>query len=222
MNDSPATFSTSAVPAGSPPKNTFYMNFRFYRLDSAYLHLMANEKVVAKQEFMATFDSVQERMPIATYALTGLRSDCDLMIWRVTPHIKDLHAMSARLQSSGLGKFFIPAASFTGTVTGNQYALPKTKVGARSAPPKILGIAPYLVVEALRGDPPPAAGNCSAGKLHIADSRSLDDQDVILACETDDPLKYRAFAAEALKGREPRATYICLQGAMREIIDSLG
>ena len=222
MTDSPATSSTSAMPADPLATKVFYMNFRFFRLDPIYLRLMANEKVVAKQEFLATFDSVQERMPIATYALTGLRSDCDLMIWRVTPHVKDLHAMSARVQSSGFGKYLIPTASYTGTVTGGQYALPKRERGRRDSPPNVLGTTPYLVVEALRGVRPPAPEGCPAGRLHVADSAGLDEQDFVLACETDDPLKYRAFAAKALQGAERRATYICLQGAMREIIDSLG
>src|SRR3990167_2752622 len=109
--------------------DTFYMNFHFMRLEPGYHRLISNEKVVAKQEFLSAFDAMQHRMPIASYALSGLNSDCDLLIWRVSRRLEDLHAMSCRLQYSGLGKYLLTTRTLLGTVSGERYVLPEPKKG---------------------------------------------------------------------------------------------
>jgi len=202
--------------------SSYYMNFLFLRLDTAYHQLMSNEKVVAKQEFLSAFDSMQHRMPIASYAMTGLKTGCDILLWRVSRRMEDLHAMSTRLHYSGLGKYLITTQSFLGTVPGQRYTAPAPKAGEE--PPVVLGHKPYLIVAPIfqptretlpKNDPSPSS------HLHIADATGLDDPDHIVAFETGDPAEFRQFA-EAWKIASNTSTYTCILASVKEIIDSFG
>lgn len=206
--------------------HAFFMNFRFLRLDFSFHKLMPNEKVVARQEFLAVFDTVAEHMPVAVFAVTGLRSDADVLIWRVTRHLTDLHAMSSRLQAAGLGRYLLPTRTWTGTVTGERYAA-KPKERGRSAEAEgdgVLGLARYLMVRAVRGEapgslPPPSA--FPSAHVHVADCTGIDDPAFVTAFETEDPLDHRRYVAASPTAIEA-ATYTCIRASMREIIDSFG
>lgn len=205
-----------------PAPKTHYMNFQFLRLESAYHQLMSNEKVVAKQEFLSAFDSMAHRMPIASYAMTGLKTDCDILLWRVSRRLEDLHAMSTRLHYSGLGKYLVTTRSFLGTVSGPRYTTAAPRVGEE--PPVILGRKPYLIVAPVfhptretlpQNDPSPSS------HLHIADATGLDDPDHIVAFETGDPAEFRQFG-KAWKIASDTSTYTCILASIKEIIDSFG
>lgn len=221
MNASQAT-SKSPRHSESPP-GTYFMNFRFLRLDPDYHKLLANEKVVAKQQFLATWDRVAEHMPVAAYAMTGLSTDCDLLIWRVTAHLTDLNAMSAQLHGSGLGRFLIGVRSWLGTARG-RYENPRAPIGKSEAPAAVLGRSPYLVVRSVRGARPesvPDPARFPAAHLHVVDSAGFDDRDFVTAFETANPLDHRAFVAAC--GPAPESvTATCILAGIREIVDSFG
>lgn len=199
-----------------------YMNFRVLRLDPAYHRLLPNEKVVAKQEFLSAFESAAERMPVAAYAGSGLSAACDVLIWRVSPHLKDLHAMTARLQSAGMGKFLSPARSWLGTVSADRYAWPLR--GGRSPGQPPIGNAPNVVVRAARrvgSGAWPEEARFAGARVHLADGRGLGDVDWVTAFETADPLQHREFAAAAPSCAESE-TVVGILAPIRDIVDSLG
>ena len=205
------------------PKS-WYMNFHFLKIDQEYNRLMSNEKVVAKQEFVSTFDTMQNRMPIATYALTGLKSDCDILIWRISKRLEDIHAMSSVLQTSGLGKYLSTVKTYLGTVNGPRYQETTAPMEGEDEMPKILGRKPYLVVAPMwkntrlslpQNDPSKSA------HLHAADSTGLDDPDHVIAYETSDPAEFRELA-ETWKIDLNTTTYTCILAGIKEIVDSFG
>ncbi|MFH2205068.1 MAG: chlorite dismutase family protein [Elusimicrobiota bacterium] len=206
------------------PNSTYYMNFHFLRLDHSYHKLISNEKVVAKQDFLSAFDAMAHHMPIATYALSGLRSDCDMLIWRVSRRLEDLHAMSCRLQYSGIGKYLITARTMLGTVSGTRYTPPPQEDTDADGGPTVIGKAPYLIVQPIlknTRNSMPQNDPSSESHLHIADATGLDDPDHIVAFETKDPLEFRQFA-ESWKIAPDTPTYTCIQAGIKEIIDSFG
>lgn len=208
-------------------KKPIYMNFAFLRLDPAYHRLMKNEKVVAKQEFLASYDTYQAKIPTAAYALTGVRADCDIMFWRIAPRIDDFNSMSCRLQESGVGKYLTPARSLLGTVAGQDYVPPAVLKGSKKGEtPKILGKSPYLFVRPVIGGDPgalPRTVGLPTARLHVADCSGLDDHDYILAFETQEPTEYRTFMAKWADAPTAQCpTYVCLLREIRDIVDSLG
>lgn len=205
-----------------------YMNFMFLRLDVVFHQLLSNEKVVARQEFMASFDTFQSRFPVATYALSGLRADCDILLWRLSPSLDDFYRMTSRLQESGLGKYLFSTHSFTGCVPASRHAWTP---GAIKEPKGVLGTAPYLFVRPVWGRPPeslPDPAKFPSARIHIAESFDLPERGFILAFESSDPAEYRDYlsawttggSAPSQSQQEP--TFICLLREMRDIVDSFG
>jgi len=223
----PAT-STAGAAMSDSAAAVQYMNFIFLRLDVVFHQLMTNEKVVARQEFMASFDSFQSRLPVATYALTGLRSDCDVLFWRLSPSLDELSRMSVRLQESGLGKYLFSTHSFMGCVPATRY--PWTP-GAIKEPKGVLGTAPYLFVRPVWGRSPdslPDPSKFPSAQIHVTESLDLPQQGFILAFETSEPADWRGYlAAWSAMGSAPsqtqqEPTFVCLLREMRDIVDSFG
>jgi len=200
----------------------------FLRLDVVFHQLMTNEKVVARQEFMSSFDSFQSKFPVATYALTGLRSDCDILLWRLSTSLDDFHRMSSRLQESGIGKYLFSTHSYLGCVPASRYAWTP---GAAHEPKGVLGTADYLFVRPVWGrapDPLPDPALFPSARIHIAETFDLPERGFVLAFETPEPREYRDYlAAWNAKGSAPsqaqqEPTFVCLLREMRDIVDSFG
>jgi len=183
-----------------------FMSFQLLRLDGSYHGLMANEKVVAKQEALAAFDSMQRRMAVAVYSLTGLRPDCDLLLWRATSSLEDIQDSTSRLQISGMGKFLVPAYSFLGLAPDASYG--ESAAAKGEAPkPKAFGAAKHVFLQpaivrspadhaAVREAFAQAAAKRPGVRLHAVDSGGMDDHDFVFAFEADEPAAYAALAAE--------------------------
>jgi chlorite dismutase len=95
-------------------QNTLYSSFMFLKLDSAFRRLETNEKIAAKQEFENGIARHQEKLFLRTYQTNGLRSDCDLLIWRISNDLEHLQNMCAKTFLDGVGKYLSPVHSFIG------------------------------------------------------------------------------------------------------------
>lgn len=220
----------------SEPKTAAFLHLQLLRLDGSYHSLMANEKVVAKQEALAAFDTITRLTPLASYALTGLRADCDLLLWRAARSLDDLQEGSARLQSSGMGKFLAPVYSFLGLAPDLSYL--ETPPG-KGAPARTFGIAPLLIVQpAIVAQPADRAAVLAAFaeaakrhpkvRLHAIDSSGMDDHDFVFVFEAPDAAVYAALALElkaskaaSLLTRET-PVFAGLHKDVRDIVDQIG
>jgi len=185
---------TSTDPqSGLDPKpETFFMHLQFYRLDPVFRTMMTNEKLVAKQEYLSSFDTYAGKLPTAVYGLTGLSADSDLAIWRLSPRIDDFHTMTSRLQDSGVGRYLRPVRSYLGTVPAALYPIPEEFGPGKGAGP--IGRAHYLFVTELESwEDRPKNLEAEGGKPHILDGRGIDASAGAVLFETDDPSAHRSY-----------------------------
>lgn len=191
-----------------------YMNFRLLRLEGAFHRLLPNEKVVAKQELLSAFDAVERTLSIEAYAVTGL-GDCDLLLWRLSPSLEELHEASCRLHRSGMGKYLAGVRSYLGTVPADRYK-------PLSGKPPVLAQAPYLSLRVL----PPSAGPAletlqgfPAERLHVADLTGFGADGWLAAFEAQDPLEHRRLARALPQASE---AHFALHREVRDLVDNLG
>ncbi|HOI42557.1 MAG TPA: chlorite dismutase family protein [Elusimicrobiales bacterium] len=97
--------------------NLAYSSFMFLKLDPAFRRLISNEKIAAKQEFENLVASCQEKIFLRTYLVSGLRSDCDVLFWRMSQDLDFLQELCARTFSAGIGRWLLPTHSFLGIHT---------------------------------------------------------------------------------------------------------
>lgn len=191
-----------------------YMNFRLLRLDGAFHRLLPNEKVVAKQELLSAFDAAERTLSISAYATTGL-SDCDLLLWRLSPDVEELHEASCRLHRAGMGKYLEGVRSYLGTVPADRYAVAAGK-------PPILGKAPYLSLRILPSSAGPALQKLQgfpAERLHAADLTGFGADGWAAAFEAQDPLEHRRLAQALPPASE---VHFALHRETRDLVDNLG
>src|SRR3954470_14420240 len=60
-----------------------FVNFTFYRARPEWRMLDEAEKTGAKQEFAEALDGYRSELLMHTYSLVGLRTNVEMMIWRI-------------------------------------------------------------------------------------------------------------------------------------------
>ncbi len=67
------------------------VNFTFYKLDPAFRRLPKEKREVAKKEFLDVLEEYdsESNMILLSYSIVGLRSDCDIMLWRIAHSLEE-------------------------------------------------------------------------------------------------------------------------------------
>ncbi len=222
-----------------------FVHFAFYRVDPAWRRLPKLERDAGKKEFKAVVEEFGDRMLIRSYTTVGVRADADLLLWRITFDLDLLQQMATRLLVTGLGCYLAPAHSYL-AMTKPSASLDKLDPGHPGDPARIVpGRSRYLFVcpfvktpEWYRMTQPARQGimdeHIQVGlryrsvKLNTGYSFGLDDQEFVVAFETDDPGDFMDLVME-LRGSESSRftardtpTFTCLARSLDEALDSLG
>jgi chlorite dismutase len=170
--------------------------------------------------------------------MIGLEAGADLLVWRRAPSLDDLEEGAAALLRTGLGRWLTVRESFIGLIGGSQYVARPTRQeqslfeGDRS---RYLVVYPftkstdwYLLSKEVRQGV--MNGHMKVGHQYpqvrqlLAYSFGLDDQDFIVAYETDDLPAFGALVRE-LRGTESRRSTVrdtpILTGIHRPIAEIL-
>ena len=102
-----------------------YSSFMFLKLQPEFRRLVSNEKIAAKQEFENMVGSAQEKLFLRTYMVSGLRSDADILFWRMSDDLAYLQDICARTFTSGAGRYFTPSYCYLGVHPGPAPSEPK-------------------------------------------------------------------------------------------------
>lgn len=102
-----------------------YSSFMFLKLQPEFRRLISNEKIAAKQEFENMVGSAQEKLFLRTYMVAGLRSDADILFWRMSDDLPYLQEVCARTFSAGAGRYFTPTYCYLGVHEGPDPAAQK-------------------------------------------------------------------------------------------------
>lgn len=90
-----------------------FVSFAFYKLDPAFRRLPAEDKARAKAEFtQAVACGSGEDMMVFSYSLVGIRAEADLMLWRIAYDTDPIQAQAAAINRTALGGYLREAYSF--------------------------------------------------------------------------------------------------------------
>lgn len=235
----------SGQPQGAPPVARQFVNFVFYKLDPAFRRLPADEKRQAREEFAALFARPRQGLICLTYSTVGLRPDVDFMLWRISLASDDFQAQTAEINRTKLGAYLTTPHSFLSMTKRSMYldkldpfhtAESRTHIipGKR----KYLFVYPfvktrewYLLPFERRQeimDVHIRVGNeFPSVKLNTTYSFGLDDQDFVVAFETEEP---KDFLDLVMKLRETESSkftqrdtpiFTCVQMPMEKVLEQL-
>ena len=190
------------------------------RLDPAWRRRSAGERQADIDAFCAAGGPTSESVVQHAYSTIGLRAEGEILLWRMAASPEDLEASAARLLSSGIGQWLLPAISLLGMTRPSQYVKKPTTQeqslfsGERSA---YLIVYPFTKSTEWYLAPPEERQKVMNGHMKIghryaqvrqllAYSFGLDDQDFIVAYETDDLVAFSDLVRELRSSESRRAT----------------
>jgi chlorite dismutase len=88
------------------------VNFAFYKVDPAWRRLPKEEREASKKEFGAAVEEWRQRMLLIPYSTVGLRPETDFMLWRIADSLDLLQEMSRQLNRTALGAYLTTPYSF--------------------------------------------------------------------------------------------------------------
>jgi len=234
--------------SSAPAVQRQMVNFAFFKLDPAFRRLPAEQKQGARQEFQQLLAAPQtpgKSMLCLSYSTVGLRPDCDFLLWRIGNSVDDFQMQTAAINKSQLGAYLSTPHSFVSMTKRSMYidkldpfhtAESRTHIipGKR----KYLFVYPFvktrdwylLPLEKRQEimDVHIKVGNeFPSVKLNTTYSFGLDDQEFVVAFETDEP---KDFLDLVMKLRETQSSkytlrdtpiFTCVQMPVEKILEQL-
>jgi chlorite dismutase len=199
----------TAIVTGKEPdrQRRQFLNYAFYRLDPAFRRLPGDEQQRAAHTFarlVAHWESAGELI-LRTYSLVGLRADTDFMFWRIAYDPLCFQAMEAAIRRSCFGAYLTQPHSFLSMHRRSPYVnrMKEAGEGVELLPGegKYLFVYPFTKTRAwYRLSPHARQGMidehiaaCRPFKgirLNTSDSYGLDDQDFVVAFDSDYPQEF--------------------------------
>jgi chlorite dismutase len=247
MSEPTTTANTAAKPADStvPAVHRQFVNFAFYKLDPAFRRLNASEKSAARDEFAGIINQRSNGLICLTYSTVGLRPDTDLLLWRIGQTADEFQAQTAAINKTKLGGYLSTPHSMVAMTKRSMYldkldpfhtAESRTHIipGQR----KYLFIYPFVKTrdwyllplekrQAIMDVHIRVGNKYPSVKLNTTYSFGLDDQDFVVAFESEEPKDFLDLVMELRETESSKYTqrdtpiFTCVQLPIEKILDQL-
>ncbi|HVG39675.1 MAG TPA: chlorite dismutase family protein [Pyrinomonadaceae bacterium] len=231
-------------PQPAPIRRQF-VSFTFYQVKPEWRALDDAAKEAGRREFARVFDDYRGELLMHTYSLVGLRSNTDFMTWRIGYALDPVQEMSARLNQTVLGRYLVPSQSFLSMTKRSTYIDKDNPEHVEDRLHIVPGRSKYLFVypfvktrewyarpveerQTMMDEHIRVGSKYRSVKLHTTYSFGLDDQEFVVAFETDEPADFLDLVQEL---RETKASiytlrdtpmYTCRQQSLEECLKALG
>ncbi len=189
-------------------------------LDPAWRRLPAAERQSNAEQFCAAAEHARTRVNQFSYSTIGLRAEGDLLLWRMAGTIEDLEQTAANMLGAGLGRWLRPTISMVGLTRPSQYVKrPTTQEQSLFEGERSRYLVVYPFSKSVEWYLTPAeerqkvmAGHMKVGHRYpqvrqlLAYSFGLDDQEFIVAYETDDLVAFQDLVRELRETESRRST----------------
>jgi chlorite dismutase len=239
---------TSTAPTGqaaSPPVVRQFVNFAFFKLDPAFRRLPNVDKEHARAEWNALFATPTAGLICLSYSLVGLRPDADFVLWRIAAGTDEFQAQSQAINRTRLGGYLTMPYSMVSMTKRSMYidkvdpfhtAESRTHIipGKR----KYLFIYPFVKTrawyllpleqrQAIMDVHIKVGNKYPSVKLNTTYSFGLDDQEFVVAFESDVPKDFLDLVMELRETESSKYTqrdtpiFTCVQTPMDTILRQL-
>jgi chlorite dismutase len=222
-----------------------FVTFTFYRVRPEWRALAEARKLEARREFVEAVESFRKELLIHSYSITGLRSSVDFMIWRIGYALDPFQEMSARLNHTELGRHLEDAQSFLSMTKRSMYIDKDNPEHVEDRLHVVPGRSKYLFVypfvktrqwyalpveqrQEMMEEHIRVGSKYQSVKLHTTYSFGLDDQEFVVAFETDHPADFLDLVQELRETRASSYTlrdtpmYTCRQQPLAECLEAVG
>lgn len=229
------------------PMKRQFVSFAFYKISDEFHKLPASGKESAKKSFLEAAESFKKDGILLSYSTVGFRADTDLMLWRISYDLDAIQKQSSALMKSAMGPYLKTPASYLAMTKRSTYIDKHQHVGGSEDSRtniypgrfKYIFIYPfvksrewYLLSKEDRQkvmDEHIRVGNMYPSvKLNTTYSFGLDDQDFVVAFETDIPQDFLDLVMALRETEGSKYTvrdtpiYTCRLLELKEALDLVG
>jgi len=221
-----------------------FVNFTFYHARPEWRTLNEENKQHYKAEFVEAVGAYRPELLIHTYSTIGLRTNVDFMIWRIGYELDPIQAMTSKLNQTQMAKYLEPAQSFLSMTKRSMYIDKDNPTHVEDRLHIVPGKSDYLFVypfvktrewysrtpdqrQEMMDEHIRIGSKYRSVKLHTTYSFGLDDQEFVLAFETDEPGDFLDLVQE-LRGSVSSAytltdvpIFTCVHTTAAEMLDSV-
>jgi chlorite dismutase len=174
-----------------------FVKYTFLAVDPAWRRLDAAQRARDKQEFAAACADFAEGHLLRAFSLVGTRGDADLMLLSQAQNLERIHEFHVVLGQSGLMKWCSVPHSYLAMTKESEYS-DESRLEVRPAHAKYLFVYPFVKTREWYGLPSDEryrimqehiriGREFPAVDLNTSYSFGLDDQEFVVAFETDEP-----------------------------------
>ncbi len=219
-----------------------YVNFRFCKVNPLWFRLSESEKEKGRKEFQEAAESFRSKGTLFTYSLLGIRAETDFLLWRITERLEDIEEMSSALLQTGFGKYLSTPHSFLSMTKRSIYVdkhVHPDQEGKRGrvvpGEHKYLFIYPFVKMrdwyrlpkekrQELMDEHIRVGHKYPSVRLNTTYSFGLDDQEFVVAFETDQPSDFLDLVMELREVEASRYTlrdtpiFTCIQKPLEALL----
>ena len=222
-----------------------FVGFSFYRVDPAWRRLPDAAKRKQGGELLGVVNAFSKKLMVLTYSLVGLKADVDFLIWRVGTSLEALQEMSGAVRQTAMaGYLSMPHAylSMTKRSTYVDKLDPDHPDKRRFITPfrsRYLFVYPFVKTpewyqlpfdqrQAMMDEHITLGNKYKSVRIHTTYSFGLDDQEFVLAFETDKPQDFLDLVQEMRESKARPYTlrdtpiFTCVAKPMVEILEEIG
>jgi chlorite dismutase len=186
---------TAAI-IGSVSATRRFVKYTFLKLDPAWRRLEPERREQDKREFLAACEDFADGHLLQSFSLVGTRGDADLLLVAEAENLDRIHEFHVVLAQSGLMKWAAIPYSFLGMRKRSEYSDDERLV-ARGFRGKYVFVYPFVKSREWYALPADERWRIMQGHIavgreypgvdnHTAYSFGLDDQEFVVAFDTDD------------------------------------
>ena len=223
-----------------------FVNFSFHKIDPQWRRLPKEERDAGKQEFLRAVEEYAGKVIVIPYTTVGIRGDCDFMLWRISYELELFQEMSSKMLATGLGNYMSTPYSYLSMTKRSVYVDQHVHEGQESKRLKITpGRAKYIFVypfektrewylltkaarQGMMDEHIEIGHRYPSVKLNTTYSFGLDDQEFVVAFETDSPQDFLDLVMQLREAEGSRYTkrdipiFTCIMKSLKEVVDTLG
>ena len=214
-----------------------FVKYTFLKVDPAWRRLDAEERARHKREFIAACEDFGSDRLLRAFSLMGTRGDADLMLLSQATNLERIHELHVLLAQSGLMHWCETPYSYLAMTKPSEYS-DESRLEVRPAHAKYLFVYPFVKTrEWYRLSPQERyqvmQEHIKIGReypqidLNTSYSFGLDDQEFVVAFETDEPADFldlvqrlRTTEASAYTKRDT-PTFTCVATSVERALAAL-
>ncbi len=218
------------------------VKFSFYRVDPAWRRLPVAEREAGKEAFCRAVESFAGRLHVRSYSLVGTRGDADLLLWQIGDRIEDIRELATAILRTPMGPFLSMPYSYLAMTRRSVYVSPEEgqrRTVIHPSESRYLFVYPFVKTrqwyalpleerQAMMDEHIAIGRRYPSVKLNTTYSFGLDDQEFVVAFETDEPADFLDLVMELRETRASAYTlrdtpiFTCIAMGLKEALDALG